>query len=235
MNILQKESPADIQAKFDAINKDIVRIIEKGHAELTTIISGNISFRYVISAPLDVLTDFERAQSFCFVTKYESLPTVDSVNIAEHKGRYFPNNIDDIKHVLNEYRPIIQNQGDSVHYQNIHAWCHKKLGADPTRYLSITVQHENGKDITTEFRASLAERVRAVRKILAECEFGYIYNGILQHSDHQYTERLWKEYINGELNYVLIKHATILGEIKDLLNWHYRLFNTLTFPKMGSL
>jgi hypothetical protein len=227
--------PADIQAKFDAINKDIVRIIEKGRSELTTKTPEKISLKYQTSAPRDVLTDFERAQSICFVTKYESLPIVNGVNIVEHKGKYFPNNIDDIKHVLNEYRPIIQNQGDSVHYQKIHAWCHKKLSADPTKDLSITVEQESGKDVTAEFRACLNERARAIRKILSECEFSYIYNGILQHSDHKYTERFWREYVNGELNYTFIKHATILGEIKDLLNWHYRLFNVLTFPKMGPL
>lgn len=227
--------PADIQAKFDAINKDIVRIIEKGCSELTTKIPEKISLKYQTSAPRDVLTDFERAQSICFVTKYESLPIVNGVNIVDHKGKYFPNNIDDIKHVLNEYRPIIQNQGDSVHYQKIHDWCHKKLSTDPTKDLSITAEQESGKDVTAEFRACLNERARAIRKILSECEFSYIYNGILQHSDHKYTERFWREYVNGELNYTFIKHATILGEIKDLLNWHYRLFNVLTLPKMGPL
>jgi len=235
MDIQKKKIPEHIQAKLDALNASIEKITKKGHAEVTTTIKGKISLQYKISAPRDILTDFERAQSVCFVIKYESLPVVDSVDIVEHKGKHYPNNIDYIRHVLNEYRPIVQNEDDSVYYQKIHAFCHLKLGADPKRDLSITVEHENGDDVTSDFKLNLGQRIRAIRKMIKECEFDYIYNGILQHSDHHYTQRFWKEYASGELNYVFIKHAKILEEIKDLLLWHYRVFNFLTFPKMGPL
>lgn len=235
LDIKKTDIPADIQAKLDALNASIERIIKKGHAELTTTINGKISLQYESSAPRDILTDFERAQSVCFVTKYESLPVVDSITIVEHEGKYFPNNIDYIRHVLNEYRPIIQNQDDSVHYQKIHAFCHSKLGANPKTNLSITVEHEDGRDVTSDFKVNLGQRNRAIRKMIEECEFDYIYSGILQHSDHRFTQRFWKEYTSGELNYIFMRHAKILEEIRDLLLWHYRVFHFLTFPKMGPL
>lgn len=235
MDVQESKAPAHIQAKFDTVNRQIEAILEKGNRELTTELDGQIQLKYEISAPNVALTDFERAQSVCFVTKFESLPPSSAVNIVERKGAFYPSNIGYIRHVLNEYRPIVQNQDDSVHFQKIHSWCHLKLGADPKKGLSITVKHESGKDVTAEFKASLGERNRAIRKIIGECEFDYIYNGILQHSDHRFTTRFWEEYVSGELNYVFIKHATILEEIKDLLSWHYRLLNVLTFPKLGPL
>ena len=235
MDIQKTEIPTNIQAKFDALNASVEQIINRGHAALSTTINGKISLEYKSSAPRDILTDFERAQSVCFVTKYESLPAVNSVTIVEHEGKYFPSNIDYIRHVLNEYRPIVQNQEDSVHYQRIHAFCHLKLGADPTKDLSITVNHIDGRDVTSDFKKSLGERNKAIRTMIEECEFDYIYNGILQHSDHRFTERFWREYTNGDLNYIFIKHEKILEVIRDLLVWHYRVFHFLTFPKMGPL
>jgi hypothetical protein len=75
----------------------------------------------------------------------------------------------------------------------------------------------------------------AIGKVLAQCEFNYLYNGILQHSDKKFSEKFWADYTSGNLHYLFIKHAKILPYIRDLLEWHYFIFENLTFPSMGSL
>jgi len=230
------EVPQEIQEKFDSINQDVERILEIAHNHLETDVSGEISFKYTISAPRDVLTDFERAQSVCFVTRYDALPTFKSVSIQEQNGRFYFGNFNEARYVLNEYRSIIQNKKDSIHYQKIHRFCRDKLlNDDHSKDLSIEVTHKDKGDITDEFAKSLDEQYKAIKSIIKHCEFGYIYNGILQHSDHRFTDRFWKEYSSGEVNYIFAKHALILGNIKMLMEWHYRLFSVMTFPKLGPL
>jgi hypothetical protein len=194
------------------------------------------SFKFHQCSPKDILSEFERAQSVCFVTKYESLPELEGVFITQKGGIYNFENLSFIRHILNEYRSIIQNQNDSIYYQNIHKFIREKLvNKDPSKGLVLSVIDEDKNDVTETFRRYLDERIKSVRLILRGCEYGYIYNGILQHSDHEYTDRFLNEYHSGEINYVFLKHALLLGPIKETLLWHYRVINFLTFPKLGSL
>ena len=73
------------------------------------------------------------------------LPRAD---ITEYEGRFYPSNIDMIRHTLKEFRPIIHNQNDSVYYKKVRAWCHNKLGCDPSLDLCITANNYNGSDVT---------------------------------------------------------------------------------------
>ncbi|WP_028114878.1 hypothetical protein [Ferrimonas kyonanensis] len=230
------EQQSRIEEKLDIVRMDVDRIVALAHAHLKTDISGGISFRYEISAPRDVLTDFERAQSICFVARFDALPTIESVNVNEVNGKFYLNNVSEIRSALNEYRSIVQNKKDSIHYQKIHKFCREKLlNADHSKDLSITVNHESRGDITQEFAKYLDESCKAIRTIINHCEFGYIYNGILQHSDHRFSSRFLEEYSSGEANYTFIKHAFILGHIRELLSWHHRLYSALTFPKLGAM
>ena len=235
MNSAQQKVPERIEQRIAAQEDEVQRILDCGRAELKVNIEGRISFQFTSSAPREVLTDFERAQSVCFIAKYDSLPKIEKLKIIENDGKYHLGNLDFIRHALNEFRPFIMNQKDSIYYHKLQAFCHPKLNADPTEGISITVDHENLGDITESFKISLGERVSAVRRILEESDFDYVFNGILQHSDHKFTDRFWKEYATGELNYVFIKHSGLLQPIKDLLFWHYQLFKVLTFPKLGPL
>jgi hypothetical protein len=65
--------------------------------------------------------------------------------------------------------------------------------------------------------------------------FGYLYNGILQHSDPGFSTQYLEDYTSGALNYVLWKHAHVLGVIRRLLWPYFLLMNVLTFPKLGPL
>jgi hypothetical protein len=236
MDDLLKHIPEPLQEKFEKLYAGIDQIIERGKEIQKTSLSGLISFKYESSVPRDILTEYERAQSVCFVTRYESLPVINDLSIAEHGDKYYLNNIDYIRHILNEYRAIIQNQSDSVYYQKIHRFCREKLiNRDKSKDLVITINHKTDGDITMVFIKYLDEQCKSIRVILDSCDYGYIYNGILQHSDHSLTKRFLEEYSDGIINYVFIKHAVLLGYIKERLYWHYKLLNALTFPKLGSL
>jgi len=212
------------------------QISDKADTILETKLSGELSFKYEGSGPLPEMTRFERAQSICFVTRYEHLPILKRLEIVEHNGKHFLRNIGFVRHILNEYRSLILNQSDSVYFENIHSFCHRKLAKrDSSKEMSVSVSHETDGDVTDTLLKMIDERNKAIKHILKECEYDYIYNGILQHSDHIYTKRLIEEYHTGRLNHVFIKHALLLGKIKELLWWHYYLLNNLTFPKLGPI
>lgn len=109
------------------------------------------------------------------------------------------------------------------------------VSRDKTIDLVITINHTKKGDITEKFTKFLDERCKSIRTIIDNLDFGFIYNGILQHSDHSYTKRYLDEYVSGDLNYTFIKHAQVLGAIKEWLTWHYKVINSITFPKMGPL
>lgn len=234
VNINSKSVPSDIKKKLDATLTEADELVEEAYFFQKTRFSGKFSLRYEHSAPMDILRPFERAQSVYFVSRYEHLPILKELEIIESEGKFYLKNVAFIRHILNEYRSIIINKKDSVYYGQIHKFCYEKLqNRDPSKGLSITVNNEQQEDITETFLKILGERNKSINFIINKSEFGYIYNGILQHSDLSYTDRFWDEYYTGKLNYVFIKHAALLGCIKEFLNLHYLIVNQLTFPPNG--
>ena len=230
--------PSEVKRRIEKTIEEVNKIIGKVDEILETKIDGKVSFHFTHSAPTDILSSFERAQSVCFVTKYENLVGLEEsgIMIEEYKGRFYLRNIDYVRHILNEYRPIIMNKRDSIYYSKIHIFCRDKLlNEDPTKGLSVSVVHECGGDITGLFRKKMDENNKAINFIIENSEFDYIYNGILQHSDHRFTTRFWDDYCTGKINYIFLKHAWLLGYIKNLLYWHYKIINCMTFPKLGPL
>ena len=229
---LPQEVKVRLQATYDEVNSisDLVESIQR------TNIQGRFGFKFEQGAPLPLLTPLERAQSVCFIIRYEHLPVLERIDILEHKGRFYLKNIDFIRHVLNEYRSIIANTRDSIYYSKVHKICYKKLmKRDASTGLTISVDHETEGDITDEFIKVLGESNKSIKFILKNCEFDYIYNGIIQHSDQKYTKRFWEDYHSGRINHIFIKHAFLLGHVKDALFWHHHILNYLTFPKLGPL
>jgi hypothetical protein len=109
------------------------------------------------------------------------------------------------------------------------------VNRDINKDLVITVYHTEEGGITNKFIQCLDERCKSIRTIMNNMDFSFIYNGILQHSDHRFTTRYMNEYVSGDLNYTFLKHALVLGALKDWLYLHYRILNSITFLKMGSL
>ena len=228
--------PEPARSRLLQTYEETQQIADKADAILITKLSGKLSFKYESSAPLPERTQFERAQSICFVTRYEHLPTLKRLEIVEHNGKHYLGNIGFVRHILNEYRSLVLNQDDSVYFAKIHSFCHVKLAnKEPSKGMSVSVSHETDGDVTDILLKMIGERNKAIKYILKNCEYDYIYNGILQHSDHNYTKRFIKEYHTGRLNHLFIKHAFLLGQIKELLWWHYYMFNNLTYPKPGPI
>lgn len=217
--------------------KDEVRQILQASILSESVLSISLSFRFSHYADSDIFSDLERAQSICFIVKYENLPELTNLNfVSSEEGQHYFGNINHIRHVINEFRPIVQNQRDSIYYNNVHSFLRSRLvNRDPTSGLVITVLDENENDVSQDFLTHLNAKRKNIQRVLERSEFSYIYNGILQHSEPSYSSRFLQDYQTGELNYIFLKHAYLLKIIKRELYWHYSTINFLTFPKMGPL
>ena len=68
------------------------QILDKAGDFLVTKLSGKLSFTYESSDPLPEMTQDERAQSICFVTRYKHLPIlkrIETENIRSKRFRCF--------------------------------------------------------------------------------------------------------------------------------------------------
>jgi CRISPR/Cas system-associated endoribonuclease Cas2 len=226
----------EIKNKLYSLQKEVEQIIVNSVSIQQTSINSKISFEFEHSGPSNILNDDERAMSICFISRYEHLPMINSIGISEIEDNFYVYNVGELRHVLNEYRTIILNEQDSIYFYKINNFCRKKLiNNDPSMDLSINVRNESGEIINDSIINILNERAKSIKAILRLCDFHYIYNGILQHSDHRFTKRFLEDYHSGQLNYLFIKHALLCGYIKEFLSMHYRIINFLTFPKLGPL
>lgn len=178
----------------------------------------------------------EHAQSVSFVTRVEHLPHECKVELVKHDGHWHIGNLSFLRHTLNDFRPVIQNQSDACYYQKVHNFCYRALlRASPHDGLTLRAIGPNGSDLTHVFAEFLRERNRAIGLVLKAMDYDYLYNGVLQHSDARFSERFLKDYVSGEINYIFWKHAQVLAFIRQMLLPYYRILNALTFPKLGPL
>ena len=228
--------PGAIRAKLADLDAEITQLLSDARALLTTEIGRPISFMFTDSTSEDILSDYERAQMLSFVIRFENLPAHFDVQLSEVDGRHRIANLDYVRHVLNDFRPLVQNQSDSVYYKKIHKfWRDRLLCPDPTIDTTIRAHDKEGNDLTSLVVDFHGERQKAIGFVLKSLDFDYLYNGILQHSDERFSKQLVADYISGNLNYILWKHMLALGFIKEMLFPYYQLAVYLAFPKLGSL
>ena len=89
--------PDEILAKLSENEAQANAIIESGVKLLDDFSSEGVGLTYTISAPTDVLTTKERAQSMVFVFRFDHLPEITKFTVAEHRGSYYINEIDNIR------------------------------------------------------------------------------------------------------------------------------------------
>jgi len=232
--------PEAIQEKLQDCLTEVDSIIDEAESLQSPEIKSRLKINYKHSAPTTLLSPLERAQSIHFITRYENLPVLNpnGIKVIEEKGKYYFQNVAVafFRHILNEYRSIIQNKKDSVNFKKIHKFCLLKLSnRDPKLGLSITVRDEDKNEITDIFVLIIGEKIKSIKCVLGRSDFDYLYNGILQHSEPRHTQKFLNDYQTGQLNYVFLKHAALLSYIKDCLFFHYKILNALTFPKLGPL
>jgi len=230
------EIPDKISNKLSDNLADANRIIESSQECLLEIPSEKISFTYTTNAPIDILTPEERAQSMVFIFRYEHLPEITEFTVAEYKGRYFLNEIDDIRAALNEYRTIFYNNNDAIYYGRIsNLYRAKLMNRDSSKGLSIIVNNEKDENITSEYIDYLDSTKNAIRAIIKASDFDYLFNAVLQHSDSGYARKLIKDYTSGEMNYLLLKNLNLAMSLKTLFSDYKQIINALSFPRMGGL
>lgn len=234
--INNSDLPESIIKRLESLDSEVNRIISTATNLLKTPSPPKVSFEFGNRAPQDFLTEDERAQSIGFITKYEDLPANYSVQLTRQGDRFHIANMPYLRHVLNDFRPLIQNQDDSIHYQNIHnTWRAMLTRESPVSGTKIMVYDQENKDITPLFIQVLSERNQAISFVKRPLDYDYLYNGVIQHCDPRHSKRFLEDYTSGEWNYILWKHVQILGFVKDMLYPYYRLINCITFPKLGAL
>jgi hypothetical protein len=210
-----------VKDKFGNIHKQLSQTVDEARNKIEVQIDGRLSIT-IRNAALsqDIITEEDRARFTQFVAKFQQLPEITTVDSVERNGNIFVENLDDAKHVLNEFRPIVWNQNDSIYYNHLYKSISSKLFLkDPTVGTILSVFRNKKEDITDLYNKFLKSHRDAIRFILKryESDLDYLYNGVLQHSDKDFTERLANEFDSGELSYILIKNAFLLGPIKQLL------------------
>jgi hypothetical protein len=230
--------PGRIVERLNSLDSEVGSIVAEADAKMTTQFPPRVAFEFSSSVlGRDMLSDYERAQSVSFVTRYEHLPEqLHAQLVSDDNGKWHIANLWELRHVLNDFRPIIQNQSDSVYYQKVHSvWFQMLRRADPSEGMTIRVRDDADQDVTDTYSSCLGERNRAVRHIIGALDFDYLYNGFLQHSDERFSKRLFQDYMSGELNSLIWKHVRPLARIRSLLQPYYVLIRVLTFPSLGPL
>lgn len=227
---------AEVTERVERCNDGAAKLIESAWSLVSPPLP-DFRLKYSISAPRDILIPYERAQSLCFIAKYDALPEPQALHVEQFENVFVPTNLSAFRHVLNEYRSILQNKKDSTHYSRIHRLCRSKLiNRDHSIDLSVTVYDaKSEEDITDLFLANLTQRNRAVSQLLGACEFNYLYNGILQHAEHSFTKRYIEDYTSGRLQYLIFGHALVCHTVRDLLYMHYTVLKYISGVRQGGL
>lgn len=212
--------PKKIIEKIESMNNELETLFANADKNITPF-KCKISFRITNSAPQDILTDEERSAFLNFVLKVKDTPNYDTPQIDTDGKKFLLGNVDLARHVINEMRPIIFNRTDATFYTKIHNTLAKMFVRENHGMgTKITVSKlENGveSDVTKEYLTFMSQSRDAIKSILAQLDFDYLYNGILQHSDSRFFKRYEEDSHNGELNYILMKHAFVITRLKGYL------------------
>lgn len=227
---------SEVTDRVERCNDGAAKLIESAWSLVSPPLP-DFRLKYSISAPRDILTPYERAQSLCFITKYDALPEPQALHVERFEDVFVPTNLSSFRHVLNEYRPIVQNKKDSTHFSKIHRLCKSKLAnRDHSIDLSVTAYDaKTDNDITELFLTNLSQRNKAISQLLSSCDFGYLYNGILQHAEHTFTKRYIEDYTSGRLHYLIFGHAMVCHTVRDLLYIHYVVLKAISGVRQGGL
>ncbi len=112
--------PQRIVQRLKELDQELDALVSNVEERLETRLPGPVAFRFEHAAIGDVLTPNERAQSVSFVTRYEALPEHYSIQLTQRDGHWHIANMPLLRYILNDYRPLIQNKRDAVHYRNVH-------------------------------------------------------------------------------------------------------------------
>ena len=232
------EIPPEILKRLRSCEAEALGILKDAGLLITGFDPARVGFRVTSSSPLPLMPFELQAQSLTFIIRYDHLPELNNFVAGRHPrtGLYYLNEIDSIRAALNEYRTIFFNNKDGIYYGRITNLYQQAFVPDPTgarmRFDAINANHV---DQSADFLEHLKSRKKAIQHTIAQSDFDFIFNGVLQHSDGTHSMRMVKAYTDGSLAYTLLKNLILAQGMKDFLREHYRVINTLNFPSMGSL
>lgn len=231
--------PPEILNKLQQSQSDARSILDAAWDEVTPFDFDNTSIKFSASSPLPLMSIEEQAQSLAFIIRYEHLPELDHFVAGRDptNGRFYLNEIGQIRAGLNEYRTIFYNQKDGISYGVITNLYQKGLCQRDSSIAPMAIQVLNAKneDVSADFLLHLKSRKKAIVKAVKNSDFDFIYNGVLQHSVSLHAMRMVRAYTDGSLAYLLLKNFIIAQGMKDMLSAHYRIIKMLNFPRMGPL
>lgn len=228
--------PEPIRARFAETQQAVRQVGEAARAIITVHLPRtSFHFRHLLPGP-DIMTPRERAQSIGFVARFDGLPpAVGPICSIDADGNVWLDNESYMRHTLNEFRPIVKNEDDSVYYVNMHNAWRQRL-TRPRNALDLVVRAESEEgDITPRFVEWLDQTKDAIKLILRAIDLDFLYDGVLQHSDPHHSSRFVAEYMSGDLSWRLLKAANLLWDMRQFLVPYYRLARTLNFPTPGPL
>lgn len=229
--------PVDVQVRVREVEAAAQVLIDEAEMSLTVALPDPVTFKVDARAKNpNFLPPPIRAQLISFALRFEHLPTNYSVNVGEKNGQVFITNIAYLRHVLNEFRPLIQNRGDSIHFQKMHStWRGILIDGVSAPQSLLKVFDEQEREVTALFVEYIGQANRAISRLLPRLEFDYLYNGILQHTDPVFSERFLQDYTSGALNYIIWKHIMLVDYISNLLLPYDVLARGLLRPTPGPL
>jgi hypothetical protein len=241
LEIIDDRVPKPIRDRVRVLREEVDAIYDAAMRCFVTDVPRRISFKVSGNSSTnwngDLMPPEERAQAVSFIVRFEHLRDDLTVRIGPIGDEWHITNLWELRHMLNDVRPIIQNQKDCTYYTKVNATIQKRLRrTDTIEGMRLQVyEGDSENEVTLSWATYLGENTRAIAAILDRLDYGYLYNGILQHSDVTLSERFLRDYTSGEYNYVLWKHVIVLGQIQYWLTPYYRVLRILNFPALGSL
>jgi len=167
-----------------------------------------VSFEFVNNSGNNIATINEWAEITLFFNhaKYAVAYSPDSNN-SEEKAKL----------LLNEMRPVLLNEKDSIHYNKIILIAKQMISGYHKTKTIINVIDANGMYLNDEYIRTLRELAKHIKSIISKSDLDYVYNRLLQHSALEYQERYLQDFKNGLVKYILIKNAIIVSYIAGLL------------------
>lgn len=236
VQIFDPGTPTLIQDRFRAMRTEADAIYDAALLHFATNVPLDPEVR--ITGDITRIALEERAQALGFVVRFKHLRDEDlSVRFDYVGNDWSIENLWELRQILNDLRPIIQNQRDSTFYTKINSTLQKRLRQtalpDGVRYQ--VYDRSSGNEVSADYATYLWETTRAIATILGGLECDYLFNGILQHTEPRHSARLLADYASGEFNYILWKHAFVVVYIQERLGAYYHVLKELNFPPLGSL
>jgi hypothetical protein len=233
VQIFDPRTPTVIQDRFRAMRTEADDIYDAALRCFATAVPLDPEVR--ITGDTSRIDLAERAQALGFVVRFNHFRDEDmSVRFAND---WSIENLWELRQILNDLRPIIQNQSDSTYYTKINTTLQRRIRdttpADGVRF--EIYDRSSGNEISADYATYLWETTRAITTTLGRLECDYLFNGILQHSEPRHSARLLSDYASGEFNYILWKHALVVGQVQERLATYYDVLKELNFPPLGPL